>query len=117
MPLSHYSTRDLAQAVVERDITASISSTTIWCRLARNAICPRFHRSWIFPCDPVFAMKTGRVLDLYHGIWDGAPLGSDNYVLRADEKPSIQARARPHPTTPPGPGTVTRVEQKYVRAL
>jgi hypothetical protein len=47
------------------------------------------------------------VLDLYAGIWDGAPLGSNDYVICADEKTSIQAplplpshpapRARPAP--------------------
>ena len=56
------------------------------------------------------------MLDLYHGIWDGVPLGPDDYVVSADEKPSIQARARTHPTTPPGPGTVMRVEHEYARA-
>ena len=116
IPLSRYSTRDLAQVVVERGITASISGATIWRWLARDAIRPWFHRSWIFPRDPAFAAKAGRVLDLYHGIWDGVPLGPDDYVLSADEKPSIQARARTHPTTPPGPGTVMRVEHEYARA-
>lgn len=116
IPLSRYSTRDLAQVVVDRGITASISGTTIWRWLARDAIRPWFHRSWIFPRDPAFAVKAGRVLDLYHGNWDGVPLGPDDYVLSADEKPSIQARARTHPTTPPGPGTVMRVEHEYKRA-
>ena len=102
--------------VVERGITTSISGTTIWRWLARDAIRPWFHRSWIFPRDPEFAAKAGRVLDLYHGGWDGALLGPDDYVLSADEKPSIQARARTHPTTPPGPGTVMRVEHEYRRA-
>lgn len=114
--MSRYSTRDLAQVVVERGITASISGTTIWRWLARDAIRPWFHRSWIFPRDPAFTAKAGRVLDLYHGIWDGVPLGPGDYVLSADEKPGIQARARKHPTTPPGPGTVMRVEHEYARA-
>jgi hypothetical protein len=41
------------------------------------------------------------VLDLYTGIWDGQPLGSNDYVICADEKTSIQARCRCHPTLPP----------------
>jgi hypothetical protein len=106
----------LAHVVVERGLAASISGATIWRWLARDAIRPWFHRSWIFPRDPAFATKAGRVLDLYHGIWDEGPLGRDDYVLSADEKPSIQARARTHPTTPPGPGTVMRVEHEYKRA-
>ena len=112
--MSRYSTRELARVVVERGITASISGTTIWRWLARDAIRPWFHRSWIFPRDPAFAAK--RVLDLYHGVWEGALLGPDDYVLSADEKPSIQARARTHPTAPPGPGTAMRVEHEYKRA-
>jgi hypothetical protein len=109
-------TRDLAQIVVERGIVASISGATIWRWLARDAIRPWFHRSWIFPRDPAFATKAGRVVDLYHGTWDGAPLGPDDYVVSADEKPSIQARARTHPTTPPQPGAAMRVEHEYGRA-
>lgn len=116
IPLSRYSTRDLAQVVVERGIAASISGTTIWRWLAQDAIRPWFHRSWIFPRDPDFAVKAGRVLDLYHGLWDGAPLGPHDYVLSADEKPSIQARARTHPTEPPRSGAVMRVEHEYGRA-
>ena len=103
IPLSRYSTRDLARVVVERGIVASVSGATIWRWLARDAIRPWFHRSWIFPRDPDFAAKAGRVLDLYHGLWEGAPLGPNDYVLSADEKPSIQARARTHPTVPPQP--------------
>lgn len=116
IPLSRYSTRDLARVVVERGIVASVSGATIWRWLARDAIRPWFHRSWIFPRDPDFAAKAGRVLDLYHGLWEGAPLGPNDYVLSADEKPSIQARARTHPTVPPQPGAVMRVEHEYGRA-
>ena len=92
VPLSRYSTRELARVVVERGITAAISGTTIWRWLAREAIRPWFHRSWIFPRDPDFAVKAGRVLDLYHGQWEGQQLGTNDYVLSADEKTSIQAR-------------------------
>ena len=39
-----------------------------------------------------------------HRIWDGKPLGDNEYVISADEKTSIQARCRCHPTLPPGQG-------------
>jgi len=55
------------------------------------------------------------VLDLYQGIWDGVPLGADEYVLSADEKTSIQARIRRHESSPPKPGTSMRVEHEYWR--
>lgn len=116
IPLSRYSTRDLARIVVERGIAASISGATVWRWLDREAIRPWFHRSWIFPRDPDFAVKAGRVLDLYQGTWEGVPLGTDDYVLSADEKTGIQARARPHASTPPQPGNMMRVEHEYGRA-
>ncbi|MGQ0712681.1 MAG: IS630 family transposase [Gemmatimonadaceae bacterium] len=115
-PLSRYSTRDLADLVVEQGITASISGATVWRWLTRDAIRPWTFRSWIFPRDPEFAVKAGRVLDLYHGTWEGIPLGRDEFVLSADEKPSIQARARAHVSTPPRPGAAMRVEHEYGRA-
>lgn len=116
VPLSRYSTRELARVVVERGLTAAISGTTIWRWLDREAIRPWFHRSWIFPRDPQFAAKAGRVLDLYHGQWEGHQLGKDEYVLSADEKPGIQARARAHPTTPCRPRQAMRIEHEYGRA-
>lgn len=116
VPLSRYSTRELARVVVAQGITAAISGTTIWRWLARDAIRPWSHRSWIFPRDPEFATKAGCILDLYHGAWEGAALGPDDYVLCADEKTGIQARARTHPTTPPQSRAPMRVEHEYGRA-
>jgi hypothetical protein len=65
--------------------------------------------------DPAFAAKAARVLDLYAGIWDGEPLGPGDYVICADEKTSIQARCRCHPTLPPGKARAMRVEHDYER--
>jgi hypothetical protein len=55
------------------------------CWLASDAIKPWRHRSWIFPRDPLFAVKGGRVLDLYQREWEGQPLSDGEYVLSADE--------------------------------
>jgi len=73
---------------------------------------------WIFPCDPQFGLKAGRILDLYERRWQGIPLGPREYVLCADEKTSIQAQARRrrHPSQPPAPGRSQRVEHEYTRA-
>jgi hypothetical protein len=54
--------------------------------------------SWIYPRDPDFAAKAARALDLYAGYRDGDPLGPGEFVICADEKTSIQARCRCHPT-------------------
>jgi len=61
------------------------------------------HRTWIFPRYPEFATKAGRILDLYARHWQGKRLKSDEFVISADEKTSIQARIRKHPSLPPRP--------------
>jgi hypothetical protein len=43
------------------------------------------------------------------------PPGEDEYVLSADEKTSVQARCRRHPTLPPAAGRTMRVEHEYDR--
>jgi hypothetical protein len=114
-PLARWQCPDLARAAVEQGIVASISDTTIWRWLSADAIKPWQHRSWIFPRDPDFAAKAGRVLDLYHRRFNHKPLRPDEYVISTDEKTSIQARCRCHPTLPPGPGQPMRVEHEYKR--
>ena len=115
LPLSRFSRQDLAREVVARGIVAKISGATIWRWLDQDALRPWQHRSWIFPRDPQFEHKAGRVLDLYQGYWQDQPLGSDEYVISADEKTSIQARVRIHPTQPAQPGQAMRVEFEYER--
>lgn len=115
VPLSRFHVPDIAAEAVERGIVAEISGTTIWRWLAEDAIRPWARRSWIFPRDPDFEAKAGRVLDLYARCWDGKPLGKRDFVLSSDEKTSIQARARCHPTLPPAPERTMRVEHEYER--
>lgn len=65
---------------------------------------------------PDFAFKAGRVLDLYARSFDGEPLGADEYVISAVEKPGVQARQRIHPSRPARPGRrPMRVESEYRR--
>jgi hypothetical protein len=115
LPLSRLTYREIAQVAVERGIAATISGATVWRWLSTDAIRPWCYRSWIWPRDPHFAHRAGRVLDLYHRIWEGQPLGADDYVLSTDEKTSIQARKRVVATTPPSPGRAGRVEHEYER--
>lgn len=115
LPLSRFSREDLVREAVKRGIVAHISGATIWRWLDADAIRPWQHRSWIFPRDVNFAEKAGRVLDLYQGYWQGQALGSDEFVISADEKTSIQARIRLHPSLPPKPGEPMRVEFEYER--
>jgi len=115
LPLARFSCADIAREAVERGIVARISGATVWRWLSDDAIKPWRYRTWIFPRDPQFRAKAERVLDLYHGVWEGKPLGDDEYVLSADEKTSIQARQRCHEPEPPAPGRPQRVEFEYKR--
>jgi len=115
VPLARFSSFEIAAEVVRRGIVADISGSTVWRWLHEDAIKPWQYRSWIFPRDPQFEQKAGRVLDLYQGMWDGVPLGADEYVLSADEKTSIQARIRRHESLPPTPGKSMWVEHEYKR--
>jgi hypothetical protein len=67
------------------------------------------------PCNSNFAVKAGPILDLYERVWEDAALGADDGVISADEKTSIQARRRKHPTVPPAPDRPMRVEHEYFR--
>ena len=115
VPLSRLSTADIAREVRRAGIVATISDKTVWRWLHADAIRPWQHRTWIFPRDPAFALKAGRILDLYARQWQGRPLDADDFVLSTDEKTSIQARVRIHPSTPAAPGQPMRVEHEYAR--
>ena len=115
VPLSRFHVPDLVTEAVGRGIVADISGTTIWRWLSEDAIRPWARRSWIFPRDPDFEAKAGRVLDLYARTWNGKPLGKRDFVISTDEKTSIQARVRCHPTLPPAPHRTMRVEHEYER--
>lgn len=115
LPLSRLSCADIAREAQRSGLVATVSGKTVWRWLSEDAIRPWQHRAWIFPRDPAFARKAGRILDLYAGEWEGHPLPAEDFVLSADEKTSIQARIRLHPTVPPGPGRAARVEHEYTR--
>jgi hypothetical protein len=115
LPFSRLSCPDITREAIRRGIVASISGRTVWRWLDADAIRPWLHRSWIFPRDPQFAQKAGTVLDLYQGLWQGQPLGPDDYVISADEKTSIQARKRVADGQAPVPGRTRRVEFEYER--
>jgi transposase len=115
VPVSRFSIDDLRRELVGRGLVASIGRTTLWRWLSEDALRPWRFRSWIFPRDPLFREKAGRVLDLYEGRWKRSILGPDDFVLSTDEKTSIQARKRIHPTRPPSPGRPMRVEHEYKR--
>jgi hypothetical protein len=113
-PLSRQSLADVT-ARAQTALGKPISRSTVWRILDRDAIKPWRYQYWIFPRDPQFAEKAGPILDLYAGTWEGKPLGPKDYILSADEKTSIQARIRRHPSLPPVPGRPARIENEYER--
>lgn len=115
VPLSRWSCPELARQAVTGGICASLSAPTVRRWLSEDAIKPWQHQSWIFIRDPDFAGKAARVLDLYARTCNGAPLGANEYVISADEKTSIQARCRCHPSLPPGRSRMMRVNHDYDR--
>lgn len=116
LPLARFSTRDVAAETRRIGLATKIGDSTVWRWLHEDAIRPWQHRCWLFPRDPDFATKAGRILDLYARIWEGEPLAADEFVLSTDEKTSIQARVRRHPSLPAVPGQAQRVEHEYRRA-
>jgi DDE superfamily endonuclease len=114
LPLSRLSTADIA-GQASRALGKPISPSTVWRILDADALKPWQYKYWIFPRDPHFAEKAGRVVDLYAGYWQGAPLGPQDHIISADEKTSIQARIRCYPSLPPAPRRAQRIEHEYAR--
>ncbi len=115
LPFSRFSIEEIRRVVLEKGVVEAISVTTLWEWLHEDGLRPWTHRSWIFPRDPDFLRKGSLVLDLYHRIWDGKPLDENDFVISADEKTSIQARRRKHPSTPPSAKRPGRFEHEYER--
>ncbi len=115
LPLSRFSSSEIASEVVASGVTDQISASTVRRILADAVIRPWRYRSWIFPRDPRFAEKASVVLDLYERIYNGVELEDDEYVISTDEKTSIQARCRCHPSLAPGVARMLRVEHEYRR--
>lgn len=115
LPLSRFSVAEVRDWIIDEHIVEEVSLSTVWRWLHEDAIRPWFYHSWLFPRDPQFLEKAGPVLDLYQGLWQGQPLGPNDYVISADEKSQLQALGRPTPTLAPIPGQVGRFEHEYIR--
>jgi transposase len=114
-PTSRWSLADLRDELLVTGLVEEISTTTLWRWLAEDAIRPWQYRSWVFPRAPDFAVKAGVALDLYQRRFQGRQLEPGQFVISADEKTSIQARCRCHPTLPPGVARMMKVEHEYQR--
>ena len=115
VPLGRWSLAELREEVIATGLVSDVSVSTLWRWLDQDALKPWRHRSWIFPRDPDFAAKAAVVLELYTRRFQGRRLEPGEFVVSADEKTSIQARCRCHPTLPPGVARTMPVEHEYER--
>ncbi len=115
VPLARWSCPELAAELASRGLVSAVSPSSVRRILAEHPVKPWQYQSWIYPRDPDFAARATVILDLYRGFYQGQPLGPGDRILSVDAKPSIQARARRHPTSPPAPGRPMRVEHEYQR--
>jgi hypothetical protein len=115
VPLSRWSLAELREEVITTGLVSDVSVWTLWRWLDQDALKPWRHRSWIFPRDADFAAKAAVVLELYARRFQGRRLEPGEFVVSADEKTSIQARCRCHPTLPPGVARTMRVEHEDER--
>lgn len=112
--MSRFSLQEICWEIRSKS-NVTMSKSTIWRILNQDALRPWYHQSWIFPRDPHFLERAGPVLDLYQGVWEGEPLGPNDYVLSADEKSQLQILERKVPTMPPASKRSIRTENEYKR--
>ena len=113
VPITHWSTTDLAQATVDDGIVESISRATVWRLLDQAAIKPHRWHYWLNSPDPDFEIKMLDIVDLYLSAHKLKKQGE--IILSVDEKTSIQALERRYPHQPPRPGRIERIEHEYIR--
>jgi hypothetical protein len=112
-PLTQGSMTDLVRAAVEQTIVASISPATIWRRLEQAAIKPHRWHYWLNRTEPPFAVKRQELVGLY--LQALARYRRGEILLCVDEKTSIQALERKHPTIQGQAGSLAKIEQEYIR--
>ena len=98
-PLGSFSRSELHRLVIERGVTDA-SASTIWRWLHDDAFKPWQLRSWIFPRDPQFQPKAGRVLDLYDAAFEGRDCSRTSTSSAPMRNPSCK---RWHAATPLSP--------------
>jgi transposase len=114
VPLSRWSAPELAAELAAQGLASPISPSSVLRILAEHPIKPWQYQSWVCPRAPDFAAKATVILDLYQGYYRGKRLRPGDQII-SDAKPSIQARSRCCPTSPPAPGRPVRVEHEYRR--
>ena len=112
-PITQWSMTDLERAAVAQGLVASISPVTIWRLLEQAAIKPHRWHYWLNSTDPQFEAKMPELVGLY--LQALAMHQRGEILLCVDEKTSIQALERTHPTVLGQAGTITKIEHEYTR--
>jgi hypothetical protein len=116
VPLSRWSSQELAREAISRGIVEQISDVTVWRWLSKDAIRPWKLPLLDLPSRPRVQGQGRPDPRPVRGALGGRAPPSGDLVVCCDEKPSIQARARKHPrqaVKPCGDGQL--VEHEYER--
>jgi len=115
-PITHWTPRELALEVVQRNIADNISPRTIGRLLSQADLKPHKSYYWLNsqPEDPdAFNAQVSVICDLYGRA--SALHAAGTHLVSVDEKTGIQALERNAPTLPMQPGMVERQEFEYTR--
>jgi DDE superfamily endonuclease len=113
VPASHWSLDDLAYHILKDAHYRDMSKSTVQRILAEADLKPHRSRYWLHSDDPAFEARALAICGLY---LDAPRLYQQGeLVLCVDEKTSIQALERLHPTRPAAPGRPELREVEYIR--
>ena len=107
--LSRLFVPDIRDEAISRGIVAGVSGSTIWRWLAEDAIRPWTYRSWVFPRDPDFENKAGRVLDPYGRSFEGNAFQRLRHLGRREDLDSGQGPGPPRRPARAGQGRPPRL--------
>jgi transposase len=113
-PITHWTARELAEVIVEKDLTESIHFTTVSRFLAKCALKPHRTEQWMNrKDDPEFDARAVDVKDCLVASITEPSL--ERVTVSFDEKTGMQAKERVAPDQPMQPGRPARLEFEYKR--
>ncbi len=114
--ISHWTSRELADEAIKRDIVDTVSPRHVKRVLDDADLKPHLSHHWLNanPDDPeTFAQEVQNVCDVYIQAPELHRQGVS--IVCTDEKTGIQALERKHPTKPMKPGQIELQEFEYIR--
>lgn len=113
-PITHWSSRELAEEVVQRELTECIHRSTISRFLAECRLQPHRIKGWMNrPDDPEFEPRADHVKQLL--VQAQQDPCTERVAVSFDEKTGMQAKERIAPDQPMRPGQPARLEFEYAR--